>query len=135
MIGFAQLSGATVGPIPDKLMLLLLPCVTEVDAGITAVEEDELEADETPSKIVSEHVTFTMQAAVSLVEDFSGCSDGRSLCNELSKVAPRALVLVGASERDTADMAAACRRELAPHQTKVFTPGGIEIGSMLYNGC
>lgn len=99
-------------------------CVTEVDAGTTAADEDELEVDETPTKVVTEHITFSMQATVSFVEDFSGCSDGHSLRNNLAKLAPRALVLIGADEQTTGHMAAACSKQLPAHQTRVFTPGG-----------
>lgn len=110
----------------SELMLPTVVCLVlyaDVDVGAAAGDDEEFEADERPTKVITEQVTFKLQAAVSFIDGFSGCSDGRSLRNILGTLAPRAVVLVGGNKHDTAAMSTACSKELPAQQTKVFTPG------------
>jgi predicted metal-dependent RNase len=86
-------------------------------------DDEDLEDVEAPTKVVVEVVQLEVAAKVLFIEGFSGCSDARSLCTIVGGVAPRHLVLVGATAQDTADMALACAKELPLQQTKMHTPG------------
>jgi predicted nucleic acid-binding Zn ribbon protein len=76
---------------------------------------------------VHEQVSLSFAATAQLLEGYSGGSDGRSLRTIVANLAPRALVLIGGSQIETQEMASACKRELPQQQTRVYTPGMLQI--------
>eukprot|EP00775_Hariotina_reticulata_P011969 gene11969-12112_t len=137
MDGFAPPASAMYSMFPDEQELLqqdwdaygavvdtskLRQTVEALDLE-PAAEDEELEEADAPTKVVVEVVQLEVAAKVLFIEGFSGCSDGRSLRTIVASLAPRHLILVGASAQGTADMALACGKELPQQQTKVHTPG------------
>ncbi|KAJ3290511.1 cleavage and polyadenylation specificity factor subunit 2 [Rhizoclosmatium sp. JEL0117] len=98
-----------------------------VNKDTAAMEEAEEEIEETrdlQDTIPSKYVTFTIDVRVAckvIFVDFEGRSDGKSIRNILTQVAPRKLVLIHGSEEATADLES-YSRETGGLTNDVFAP-------------
>lgn len=137
MDGFAPPAGAMYAMFPDEQELLqqewdaygavvdtsgLRMTDEALEAGAAAAEEEDQDVEDVPTKVVHEQVSLSFAATAQLLEGYSGASDARSLRTIVANLAPRALVLIGGGMIETMEMANACKRELPPQQTRVYTP-------------
>ncbi|WIA39617.1 hypothetical protein OEZ86_005699 [Tetradesmus obliquus] len=135
--GFAPPAGAMYAMFPDEQELLqqewdaygavvdtsgLRMTDEALEAGAAAAEEEDQDVEDVPTKVVHEQVSLSFAATAQLLEGYSGASDARSLRTIVANLAPRALVLIGGGMIETMEMANACKRELPPQQTRVYTP-------------
>lgn len=88
-----------------------------------ADDDDDQQVEEVPTKVIREQVTLQVAATAQLLDGFSGGSDRSSVCTFAAAIAPRALVLVGGSEAQTAEMARESSKMLSKQQTRVLQPG------------
>ncbi|KAK9816483.1 hypothetical protein WJX72_000827 [[Myrmecia] bisecta] len=88
-------------------------------------EEEEVEAEELPTKVVSRNVAIPVHARI-VCFDFDGRSDGRSVRTILTHVAPRHLILVHGSQAATKALQDHCTAELRSVRTRVHAPRPLE---------
>lgn len=137
MDGFAPPPGATYCMFPDEQDLLVQdwdPYGAKVDTAdlrqdeaemeMAAVlpDEEELDLEDGPTKVVQETIQLTFAASVMMLEGYLGLSDVPSLAKILGRIAPRSLLLVGGGTAQLSQLAAACSSQLSKQQTKIVTP-------------
>ena len=95
-------------------------------AAEAAAEEEEEAAPEEearPTRVVEEEITLVI-AVRTVVVDYEGRSDGRSMRTIVSQLAPRQLAVVGAGAAAVDEMAGGWREDRARCGARVATPGG-----------
>lgn len=111
--------------VPAAAAGLPPPCPQAAGAGAEEAGEEEPEEappEAPPTRVVTEVVTLTAALRSVLVE-FEGRSDGRSLRTIVGQLAPRQLAVVGAGAGAAADMAAGWQLDLGRYDSTVYAPG------------
>lgn len=116
----------------DCAVIVLACAADEIDVLGAADDDDDQQAEEVPTKVIREQVTLQIAVTAQLLDGFTGGSDRSSVCTIAAAIAPRALVLVGGSETQTAEMARESSKMLSKQQTRVLQPGEESVMSVIH---